>query len=82
MVAFYAHVCGRSLSNNASPPPPPAAVSTPQVMADGDIHVYGTLRGRALAGLSGKKSAKVGRRRQQIMPLAINTVQAVRIDTS
>lgn len=29
------------------------------MMADGDIHVYGTLRGRALAGLSGNKSAKV-----------------------
>lgn len=28
-------------------------------MADGDIHVYGSLRGRALAGLSGNTSAKV-----------------------
>ncbi|CAM9654476.1 unnamed protein product, partial [Sphacelaria rigidula] len=28
-------------------------------MADGDIHVYGTLRGRALAGLSGNTSAKI-----------------------
>lgn len=27
-----------------------------EVMADGDIHVYGTLRGRALAGLSPNKS--------------------------
>ncbi|CAM9393861.1 unnamed protein product [Ectocarpus sp. 12 AP-2014] len=36
-----------------------AVSSGGEVMADGDIHVYGTLRGRALAGLSGKKSAKI-----------------------
>lgn len=28
-------------------------------MADGHIHVYGTLRGRALAGARGKESARV-----------------------
>lgn len=36
-----------------------AVSSGGEVMADGDIHVYGTLRGRALAGLSGSKSAKI-----------------------
>ncbi|CBJ32744.1 conserved unknown protein [Ectocarpus siliculosus] len=36
-----------------------AVSSGGEVMADGDIHVYGTLRGRALAGLSGNKSAKI-----------------------
>lgn len=42
-------------------------------MADGDIHVYGTLRGRALAGLSGNKSAKVRRGLlPMIVPLARN----------
>jgi septum site-determining protein MinC len=30
-----------------------------EVMADGDIHVYGRLQGRAVAGLSGDRSAKV-----------------------
>jgi septum site-determining protein MinC len=30
-----------------------------QVAADGDIHVYGRLGGRALAGLSGDKGARV-----------------------
>ena len=33
-----------------------------QIVADGDIHVYGTLKGRAVAGLSGDRSAKVGHR--------------------
>lgn len=30
-----------------------------EIMADGDIHVYGRLQGRAVAGLSGDRSAKV-----------------------
>jgi Septum formation inhibitor MinC, C-terminal domain len=30
-----------------------------EVLADGDIHVYGQLNGRALAGLGGMKSAKI-----------------------
>jgi len=30
-----------------------------EVLADGHIHVYGTLRGRALAGVKGDKSARV-----------------------
>lgn len=37
-----------------------ASVSTgAEIMADGHIHVYGTLRGRALAGVQGKESARV-----------------------
>ncbi|WP_319549771.1 septum site-determining protein MinC [Desulfogranum marinum] len=37
-----------------------ASVSTgAEIMADGHIHVYGTLRGRALAGARGKESARV-----------------------
>ena len=30
-----------------------------EVVADGDIHVYGALKGRALAGLSGNRQARV-----------------------
>lgn len=30
-----------------------------EIMADGDIHVYGRLQGRAVAGLSGDRSAKI-----------------------
>lgn len=30
-----------------------------EVLADGSIHIYGTLRGRALAGLSGSESARI-----------------------
>jgi len=30
-----------------------------EVLADGDIHVYGALRGRALAGVSGNKNARI-----------------------
>lgn len=30
-----------------------------EVMADGNIHVYGTLRGRAMAGVSGDEQARV-----------------------
>ncbi|MFT4928553.1 MAG: septum site-determining protein MinC [Phenylobacterium sp.] len=30
-----------------------------EVVADGDIHIYGTLRGRALAGAKGKADAKI-----------------------
>lgn len=37
-----------------------ASVSTgAEILADGHIHVYGTLRGRALAGVQGKESARV-----------------------
>lgn len=37
-----------------------ASVSTgAEIMADGHIHVYGTLRGRASAGVQGKESARV-----------------------
>lgn len=30
-----------------------------EILADGNIHVYGTLRGRALAGVQGDKSARI-----------------------
>ena len=30
-----------------------------EVLADGNIHIYGPLRGRALAGVSGDKSARI-----------------------
>ncbi|MCW8450764.1 septum site-determining protein MinC [Legionella quinlivanii] len=30
-----------------------------ELLADGNIHVYGTLRGRALAGISGDKTARI-----------------------
>ena len=37
-----------------------ASVSTgAEILADGHIHVYGTLRGRALAGVGGKESARI-----------------------
>ena len=37
-----------------------AAVSEgAEVLADGNIHVYGTLRGRALAGVKGNTQARV-----------------------
>ncbi len=37
-----------------------ATVSTgAEVLADGNIHVYGTLRGRALAGVQGDQSARI-----------------------
>lgn len=37
-----------------------ASVSTgAEIIADGHIHVYGTLRGRALAGVQGQESARI-----------------------
>jgi septum site-determining protein MinC len=30
-----------------------------EVIADGSIHIHGTLRGRAIAGASGQKAAKI-----------------------
>ena len=30
-----------------------------EIMADGNIHVYGALRGRALAGMKGDKNARI-----------------------
>jgi septum site-determining protein MinC len=30
-----------------------------EVMAGGSIHIYGTLRGRAMAGTSGNRSARI-----------------------
>ncbi len=37
-----------------------AAVNTgAEVMADGNVHIYGPLRGRALAGVSGRRDARI-----------------------
>ena len=30
-----------------------------EILADGNIHIYGTLRGRALAGVKGNKEARI-----------------------
>ena len=30
-----------------------------ELLAEGNIHVYGTLRGRALAGINGSRSARI-----------------------
>jgi len=30
-----------------------------EVMADGDIHIYGALRGRAMAGIEGRKNSRI-----------------------
>ena len=43
-----------------------------EIVAGGSIHVYGTLRGRALAGTAGDPSARIFCRRFQPELLAIN----------
>ena len=43
-----------------------------EIVAGGSIHVYGTLRGRALAGTAGDRSARIFCRRFQPELLAIN----------
>ena len=43
-----------------------------EIVAGGSIHVYGTLRGRALAGTAGDPSARIFCRRFQAELLAIN----------
>lgn len=45
-----------------------------EVIAGGSIHVYGPLRGRAIAGLSGNKSARIFCRRLEAELLAIDGV--------
>jgi len=43
-----------------------------EILAGGSIHVYGTLRGRALAGISGDCNARIFCRSFQAELLAIN----------
>ena len=45
-----------------------------EVMAGGSIHVYGTIRGRAIAGLAGNSKARIFCRKMQAELLAIDGV--------
>ncbi len=45
-----------------------------EVMAGGSVHIYGTLRGRAIAGLAGNPSARIFCRKLQPELLAIDGV--------
>jgi septum site-determining protein MinC len=45
-----------------------------EVMAGGSVHIYGTLRGRAIAGLSGHGNARIFCRKLQAELLAIDGV--------
>lgn len=48
---IYARNCDLVVLNNVSP--------GAEIIADGSIHIHGTLRGRAIAGASGQKGAKI-----------------------
>jgi septum site-determining protein MinC len=51
-----------------------SVASGAEVMAGGSVHVYGTLRGRAIAGLSGHPGARIFCRKLQAELLAIDGV--------
>jgi septum site-determining protein MinC len=51
-----------------------SVASGAEVMAGGSVHVYGTLRGRAIAGLAGNSRARIFCRRLQAELLAIDGV--------
>jgi septum site-determining protein MinC len=51
-----------------------SVASGAEVMAGGSIHIYGTLRGRAVAGLAGNPKARIFCRRLQAELLAIDGV--------
>jgi septum site-determining protein MinC len=51
-----------------------SVASGAEVMAGGSVHVYGTLRGRAVAGLSGHPGARIFCRKLQAELLAIDGV--------
>ena len=51
-----------------------SVASGAEVMAAGSIHVYGTLRGRAIAGLTGNNRARIFCRRLEAELLAIDGV--------
>lgn len=49
----------------------PRSVPERKVIADGDIHIYGSLRGRALAGAHGQRDARIFVRSMQARLLSI-----------
>ena len=51
-----------------------SVASGAEVIAGGSIHVYGTLRGRAIAGLTGNNRARIFCRRLEAELLAIDGV--------
>ncbi len=51
-----------------------SVASGAEVMAGGSVHVYGTLRGRAIAGLSGHPGARIFCSKLQAELLAIDGV--------
>ena len=51
-----------------------SVASGAEVMAGGSVHIYGTLRGRAVAGLSGHSGARIFCSRMQAELLAIDGV--------
>ena len=51
-----------------------SVASGAEVMAGGSVHIYGTLRGRAIAGLSGHPGARIFCSRLQAELLAIDGV--------
>ena len=57
-----------------------SVASGAEVSAGGSIHVYGTLRGRALAGLGGNKAGRVLCRRLHAEMIAVDGVYMVADD--
>ena len=51
-----------------------SVASGAEVIAGGSIHVYGTLRGRAIAGLTGNSRARIFCRKLEAELLAIDGV--------
>ena len=51
-----------------------SVASGAEVMAGGSVHIYGTLRGRAIAGLAGNSAARIFCRRLQAELVAIDGV--------
>ena len=51
-----------------------SVASGAEVMAGGSVHIYGTLRGRAIAGLSGNPGARIFCSKLQAELLAIDGV--------
>jgi len=59
-----------------------SVASGAEVMAGGSIHVYGALRGRAIAGLTGNNRARIFCRRLEAELLAIDGVYQTADDMS
>jgi len=51
-----------------------SVASGAEIMAGGSVHVYGTLRGRAIAGMGGNSAARIFCKKLQAELLAINGV--------